>query len=377
MRRTFKRVLCYSLFLISLAASLQGEDIPLLLPAKKGVGGLRRLLAPRALGNKIKEVKLTLSKEQKEFFAQKTNWEKNRDVPHEIDVSFDDSQKVRATIKAHGRSTLNFDKKSFALRLHHNILTTKVWLDKFFLLSLVTDEHGFEMFFCNQILARMRLFPNHFQFVRLSINGKDKGLYLLIERTEDAIRRTVPNVLAIYRRRTRQRFEKVWLRNEFEKVNEEDAFDVDLNGYMHWLAFNSLIRNRDILDELFLYKVKTPYKPQGFWKPVAWDYDDTMRPQKVSAFSSPVLYGCESEWDRQINSSPRLFSRYCIILKRLLTLFLTPEALKRRLMVCYAELQQIDPNSERKRAIDKYFQQLLLRRGELLHRMRSLATRKQ
>mgnify|MGYP001551112997 CR=1 FL=1 len=371
-----ERLLCFLLFLFTLPASLPGEDIPLLVPAKKGVGGLRRLLAPRALGNKIREVKLTLSKEQKEFFAQKTGWHKNREVSHEIDVSFDDSKKVRATIKAHGRSTLEYDKKSFALRLHHNFLTTKVWLDKFFLLSLVTDEHGFEMFFCNQILARMRLFPNHFQFVRLSINGKDQGLYLLIERTEDAIRRSWPNVLAIYRRRTRQKFEKVWLRNENEKVNEKETFDIDLNGYMHWLAFNSLIRNRDILDELFLYKVRTPAKPNGFWKPVAWDYDDTMRQQKNSAFSSPVLYGCESEWDCQINSSPRLFSRYCMILKRLLTLFLTPEALKRRLMFCYAELQQIDPRSDRKRAIEEYLNQLLSRRAELLNKLRALAARR-
>ncbi len=371
MREKKLELLCLSLMLVALP-SLLAEEIPLLVPAKKGVGGLRRVLAPRALGNKIREVKLTLSEEQKKFFAQKTGWYKNRNVPQEIDVSFDDSKKVRATIKAHGRSTLAYTKKSFALRLHHNFLTTKVWLDKFFLLSMVTDEHGFEMFFCNQILAKMRLFPNHFQFVRLSINGNDHGLYLLVERTEDAIRRTWPNVLAIYRRRTQQNFEKVWLRNEYEKVDERETFDIDLNAYMHWLAFNSLIRNRDILDELFLYKVWTPAKAHGFWKPVAWDYDDTMRPQKDSAFSSPVLYGCESEWDRQINSSPRLFFRYCRILKRLLTLFLTPEALKRRLMACYAELQSIDPKGDRKRAIEKYLRQLLSRRAELLAKIDTL-----
>ena len=104
---------------------------------------------------------------------------------------------------------------------------------------------------------------------------------------------------------------------------------MDLDAYLTWLAFNSLVMCSDTSDEIYYYIVKSKDFPEGRIEFAAWDYDDIMNPiQPNYALQDPLLFGCENEIDKLIQSDLVLYDRYKNILRDLLTKKMTQTHLK-------------------------------------------------
>jgi hypothetical protein len=122
------------------------------------------------------------------------------------------------------------------------------------------------------------------------------------------------------------------------------AQHLDLDMYLEWLAFNSLVENSDYLDEVFFYQRRDAGGRVGPLRVAAWDYDDLFKKASHSkrAFSDSLLWACEAGFDRRIRDEPVLRARYEAVLSRLLNQQLTDEHLTRVLMEVRGTLDALD-----------------------------------
>jgi hypothetical protein len=268
----------------------------------------------------------------------------------QVDISFARGPAMPAMLRVRGATTRWSERKSFLVTLFETQKFTEVKLRKFLLLNMLFDPHRFEMYTGYRLLAELGLFPSYFQYVSVFINGKPQGLYLLVERPEDAIRRSSSNVVSVIRpngRRARAKYSVKYsipqsdplrlvhsIRRATRKKNGkalEDELDrkMNLDRYLRWLAFNSLSENGDSRNELYLFEERAQGAQWGRLDLVAWDYDDIQeRPIRAAeVLRDPLLYGCEMDLDFVIREDKQLYSRYKRVLRNLLEELLTEEKL--------------------------------------------------
>ena len=279
--------------------------------------------------------------------AQKRNWQYCTFSWNNI------SSPKSAKIKIHGWTSLATDRKSFSVKLTHAIpFSSAVQLKRFFLINMVHDAGQFHGWFSYSLLNELGLFPNYFQYVTVKINDQTQGVYLLIERTQDALLRTERELQFVMRRRTDKLFATKYLRSELVDTSPIDTFigtyttatteeeltqtadqvlDVDL--YLSWLAYNSLVEIPDNLDELFFYQTITPEKRPSKLKIAAWDYDLLFSSSGNTKQSeeSPLTSSIECGFGHLVVETPALFARYKIIIRQLLYDTLSEENISRTL----------------------------------------------
>lgn len=320
----------------------------------------------------------------------KTKW---RDAK----ISINDFPERQALIRVHGWSSAQVDRKSFYIDLlSFQKITEKIRVRKFFLLNMANDPYNFKMKFSYQLLSKFGLFPSYNQFVVLDINGSSQGLYLMVERPEDAIKRVFPNVISVFRTRLNNniepyylkpdydcwrlldKFQKVFSMNNFENQAELIEDIVDMESYLYLLAFNSLLQNGDTVDELFLYETKPSEQEKARLKFAAWDYDELQTEPMHSELKhkSPLIWG-GSRIDAMIVENPVLYSRYKIILKKFLTEILTEKHLSKELEKVSGLLDGIDTGLDEQKAkrlernieVSKFKQTLFNRRSFLIEEL--------
>jgi hypothetical protein len=315
----------------------------------------------RAVGHPGLRIHLTMTASQLHYF--RTADKKTPRSRHEVSLAFDDGPARTALLKVHGWSTEASDRKSFIVTLFkRQRLAPDCKVKKFILLNLLYDKGAFRMAACNRLLGELGLFPPYFELATVSINGHSEGIYLLVERPEDAIRRTHPNVAYILRRRWMEQAEvkystpdidptRTYMRllHAARNLNGARRRDVlsealDLDQYMTWLGFNSLVQNSDFLDELFLYEVPADPSSRAPLRICAWDYDDIMKPpgHPKQVLVDSLLYACESDIDRSIRDDPELYARFRDRLRQLLEDTLTEAHLTATLDDVQRTLQSID-----------------------------------
>jgi hypothetical protein len=317
----------------------------------------------------------------------------------EVSLAFGAGPSRSALITTHGWSTEDTERKSFAVRLFkRQSLTDDVEVRKFLLINMLYDKGSFCMETCYRWLGELDLFPCYHQYVNVFINGEPQGLYLLVERPEDAIRRSRPDVVSILRRRWMEVPELKFAGPQanpfaaYRRIVHIDprlhgralagayASDLDLDQYLRWLAFNSLVRNGDYLDEVFFYQEHDSLGRPEPLRLVAWDYDDVFHPPgHKRAFSDSLLYSCEADIDSRIQSDPVLRARYAASLRQLLTAQLTEEHLVATLADIRRTVNGFDTGEsaavqtanrdERDAAMAVFQRQLLERRRVLLRRL--------
>ena len=296
----------------------------------------------------------------------------------EASFAFDGNPTGRGSLRVRGKSSRRTERKSFTVELVRPQRFGPVRLKRFLLLNLLFDPGGFEMYTCFSILEELGLFVSHFQHVSLWINGDSEGLYLLVERSDDALERAVPDLQGVYRPRRAgvdieygvPRPNPHTLVNEFvtlafkEQSFEAQAMDaerlMDLEQYFRWLAFNALFENGDSRHELFYYEV------DGQLSLVAWDYDDVQAPpiRPAEAASDPLLYAAEMSFDFLVRDNPVLYRRYRATMARFLD-ELGEVELARRLRETRELLDGIDPTVERAADMAAFEERLLARHREL------------
>ena len=313
----------------------------------------------------------------------------------DIRIRFGDQPGQRASLRLRGGSSLNMEKKSFHINLFHKIgISQDIRVKKIYLISMSHDSGMFRMRFSYLLLHELGLFPSFNEYVRVYINGKPQGIYLMVERPVDAIRRTRPGIVSItrggvfhdikYQGREPGALELVkrlasahTIRDEASRLKEyEDILDID--SYLRWLAFNSLVRNGDSWGEYYSYESRLEKHRYGIVSIVAWDYDDIMAPpaRPEKSFEDPLFYACEEKIDFFIRDNKKLYDRYREILRAMLKEQMTMEHLLETLDHVTLTLGSIDTGFSPEREeveqnhrlgeIERFKKGLTERHGELM-----------
>ncbi len=201
---------------------------------------------------------------------------------------------------------------------------------------MAQDKGMFRMYFSYTLLKQLDLFPCFFEYAAVFVNGDPQGLYLMIERPVDAIRRINPDAVSISRggvlwdikyQGTQpdalallRRFEAAHtIRDNKARQNEYEKI-LDLDLYLQWLAFNSMVRNSDSQKEYYGYETRLQKNAYGILKLMAWDYDGIMAPpaHPEKHLNDELLYACADPIDYFIKENKILYDRYKSILNNLL-----------------------------------------------------------
>lgn len=314
-----------------------------------------------------------------------------------INISFNQSpDKNSGKLKLHGWTSLATPKKSVAIKLRSPIqLGQKLQLKRFFLLNMVHDQGLFQGWFSFSFLGDLGLFPNDYRYVTVTLNGQPQGVYLLVERTQDALIRNEPGLQFVVRRRTDEGFVLKYSQSDAVDSSDLDALIkanqlispeekrkayeacIDLEQYMAWLTFNSLVEYPDSLDELFLYQVKDEAGNRSLMKITGWDYDQLFHPpaRPENVVRSPLFSGAESHLAHFIASHPKLLSRYTQKMEQLLRELFTEQNIIAKLTQAKVALEQVSkqlPVEAREKLIQNSITQIKLFQNKILDRRKML-----
>ena len=200
-----------------------------------------------------------------------------------------------------GNSSLGCQRKSITINLdggEPRRLAPNSADDEFLLISMCLDDRYFQQFLANHLLQSKGLFQPRQRYVRLTINGENRGVYLLLENPTETIRRRHVGVETVLRRRNEAKGsvadvkwptdpdEALSARVEYEAVAglvwntpAEDleatlAQHLDLEMFLQWLAFHTYVRNGDYVDEVYFFG--SMEKGQLFYRISGWDADDLL-----------------------------------------------------------------------------------------------------
>lgn len=285
---------------------------------------------------------MTVGDSALEFFAAATKDQYYRDsvFPARLVVYGENDSFTYKDVRVnlHGESSLLAPYKSFEVKLPSRVppFGTGVALRKFLLIAMAEDTGYYRNFLSYVLTSQLdSLFLGEFRYTRFILNGRDQGLYLLVERAQDAIERHYPEAITF-----RRGYDNDWepkgqikdnlalldeaiaeLKNFYlwqQALSPEEFYDslkqhVDMDSYYHWLAFNRLILNGDYTDEVYFYK-KAPTDKQ--WKVYPWDFENTFGPPHGgNALEGSWVY-CVEQWlDYTIATTPAMTADYLDVLR--------------------------------------------------------------
>ncbi len=348
----------------------------------------------------------------------------------------DDQSPIAASAHLHGKGTLGCDRKSYTLTLDGpgRHLFADAYDDEIFLIAMCADDRYLQLYTSYQLLAELGLFPLRFRYVELTLDGEEGGVYLLIEKSDDALERDSSRMSAVLRRR----FDAPGDHMEVEKSRGDPAdasrewkdFQtqlaalsgdellaaagdrMDLDRLLTWVALWSALENGDYVDEILLTATDARAAGGGvraWWSFTGWDNDDLYEGCHYSgrfAMVDPndILYCVEGEVEKILLADPDGYDHFLDLLADLLDR-VTPEhmqdALDRtgsallpwfeRPEICAAMTELVGENpaatdpTEAQRDIREHLDQfrdeyesrrslLLQRIGDLGHRRRAPAT---
>jgi hypothetical protein len=273
-------------------------------PPEDSAGECDAAAAARYEPELTETVSLTFTEDQREVWEQSVAT--NDRTPFRASVELgDDWGEAPAEVRLRGQSTIDCDRKSYSLNLdtgHRRPLTDRVASDEFMLLSLCLDRGFVRTASMLDLLDQMDLFPVGSRLVRLELDGEPAGIYLLVERPDEALRDAQPQLDGIVRRALDTSFQQSstsWSDTGRDDVvfdayentilvaeqGGEDVLDrlsevMDVDAYLRWLAVMSATGNGDYVDEVFFagVGVGTDGSVEPYWYPVAWDPDDLFSP---------------------------------------------------------------------------------------------------
>jgi len=222
---------------------------------------------------------------------------------------FNDNKELKGTTEAQGSGSRYLPKWSFEVKLDKGSVLD---LSNFNLSAQVGDHSMLRTKLASYIYKRMGfpVFDSDYAF--LKINGKNKGLYLIIERVESDFfkRRMIPIYEVIktmfgakftLRNGTNlyEYFEKEINDNDnlynfenfilaLDNTNEENIFPelaehLDIDSYLKYHAVSTVIAAKDGFRNNIIFYKETPGSP---YKTLPWDFDGSFNPT-----FTPLHYG--------------------------------------------------------------------------------------
>ena len=311
----------------------------------------------------------------------------------DLELAIDGGPMFWILARVRGSSSSKVNRKSLSLKLMSSQrFTEEVRLRRLFLINLYADKLGYENRLCYGLLNELGLFPSYQQLCVVTFNGESQGLYMVVERPEDAIRRVHPDTVSVDRRRS-DHFELKWKKHDFANTAQLDRLEAavalddheeqlarilevfDLDQYLLWQAFVSLVENGDTMDELFYYQRRSADGAVGPIRLTAWDFDDIQNEPSHGddVYDDPILYAAEARLDLAIIENPLMYARLKEVVRSLLVARLTEEHLHAAIVRVHEELDAIDAErgdtslvEKRARSLAQTEERLFERRRELL-----------
>jgi hypothetical protein len=302
---------------------------------------------------------ILMQQECEAFFRTTPQVRENKDSLFMVDIievmnGFPDTI-TRVRINLHGEGSIKFPRKSIEMKTagKHAFFHNPGSTDEFFIIAMEEDSGYFRGFLGYSLLAELNLFFCHFEYIKVFFNGSYQGIYLFVEKSQEAIKDRIDSVVAVYRRNYDKLFEVKYLRAGHEQYQDtfrqmfaslytmNDSLHghalsgalnsvLRLDDYYRWLAVNTLVQNGDYLDEVFFYI--TPSAEAGRFRAgvAGWDYEDIFKPpHSGNAFVNSLVYCSEEPFDSVIVLDSVLYASFCAAFENMLLHTITPEFLLR------------------------------------------------
>lgn len=262
---------------------------------------------------------------------------------------------ITAVAHFHGQGTMYCTRKSITVTLDgpRRRLMPDFASDRFILISMCQDDRYYGQVFGNMLLARLGLFPAGLKFVRVRVDGVNKGVYMLVYQAERAYRDTSLGLFAVMRRLydIEGQLAEVKYVSGVETVEAELAYfesigemgysgppetleadleqRLDIDNYMRLLGAYTLLMNGDFIDESFfagsLEDGVKRYRVMG------WDNDDLVSDCHAGGVRAiddacGLTYCTEAKVDYALLRSPAIYERFLQGLQDVLSI-LSPELL--------------------------------------------------
>ena len=303
-------------------------------------------------------IEIDLDPETLALMRVKSNRRRYKKRATDAAVRFNGGAPQPATIGLRGVGTLKLldEKLNFKVKLvQRQRFTATIDLKRFYLMNMGHDPHEVELVFSYRVLAELDLFPLHFQYIRVAVNGEPQGMYLLVERPKDGVRRAHPQTVAVYRRRKPNIYQTVWAAGVPDRRASIDRLRaasypqpmgaapadlgavLDLDGYFTWLAVCSALMNPDVEDELHVFEVRPDNACPARLRVMAWDWDDILKKPNPDAVADPLIFSCRQPLDLRLHECRIWYDAYRRVLRRLLAGPLAGD----RLVAVLSEVQRL------------------------------------
>jgi hypothetical protein len=339
-------------------ATGDGANCPFELP--KGPGELEAMscnAATVAEGQRHfpESVELLFSPEEREVYDSKVKAKDQEDF--ELQIRLGNAPPVAALAHLRGQTSLDCARKSYNVNLkgdHGRHILPGSSTDEFYLLSMCKDDRYFQQYVANILAAPLGLFPLKFGFVELFIEGKTEGVYLLLEKTKEALLEDNSRVHAVIRRR----FDPGETPSELKYPSDGDINGpagsayfalttggeglageellaemnrrMDFDQFLRILAFQTLMGNGDYVDEMIFYSTEAVREGlrREWYQVMAWDMDDLFSACHHSgkhAMDDPfdILYCAEGNIEKAVMLDSAVYARFVELLEEMMTVEVT------------------------------------------------------
>lgn len=293
---------------------------------------------------KIEQVfHITMSKKDFNTLSRTENVEKDY-LSNCIMVHNNDTLNL-SEFELRGRSSMNFARKSFSVKLNNKITVTKNGeihkFKKFNLISLSMDKNYYGNKVAFDLMSRLELFNLYYAFTEVIVNDKTQGIYLMVQKPKNyAFKQENANFML--RRDYENKIKKTYSLGEDTSLNlkYEEAFltiyneliqkegsvfyeelseVLDVEQYCTWMAFNYLIGNRDYTDEIFFFNNASGDSIK--FGIIPWDYDDVFvdNPHegyviRFLNFGDKLAFSSEDALDYKLVTNEYAYAKYLQIL---------------------------------------------------------------
>lgn len=251
-----------------------------------------------------------------------------------------------ATLHLRGQSSLACARKSYKVNLDGGAprrLAPGAANDELLLISMCMDDGYYRQLFAERIASALGLFPLRSRLVTLGVDGDNRGVYLLLEDPTEALREDAVAPDAIIRRRLDQDGNRAEV--HYAASGDADAalrsYDamvaaggdpdalarrLDVEGYLGWMAWATLLRNGDYVDEVYFHGADEAGAGDPWYRVLGWDPDDLWSAcHRGGAAAIPdahgILYCAEADLDHLLFANPALYERFVARLEGLLAAY--------------------------------------------------------
>lgn len=281
-----------------------------------------------------------------------------------LSIRLGDAAPVAARAHFRGQTSLKCGRKSYSVHFVDDVarrIGPNAFGSEFYLLSLCKDPGEFRQVLANRLMAKLDLFPLEQRYVRLTVAGRERGVYLLLEKPDEHLKRSQAAVSAVIRRRfdsqgepdevkypkpERAPDEAASVLDSYHAVLEPitgadpaELFDalsgrLDLDNYLRWLAVQSTLQCGDYVDETFFYASVEGSAP--YFRNLGWDTDDLFEQchhdgRYALRDAHELVYCAEGKLDTALTASSDVYHRYAETLAGLLRAELAPEQIESEL----------------------------------------------